>query len=123
MTRALPGGSPPKSPRRRAKTSAKLCQDGAIASDVVRKMIGDEAAGQNVDVKLAVTIAAQESNFGALVNSPAAAAAGAMGVMQLTGRDRRSLCRHRPLRRRLRTYGEASPTSGISSANLAATSS
>ena len=46
-------------------------------------MVADEAARQNVDVKLAETIAGQESGFGANVNSPAAAAAGAMGVMQL----------------------------------------
>ena len=46
-------------------------------------MVADEAARQNVDVKLAETIAAQELSFGTNVNSPAAAAAGAMGVMQL----------------------------------------
>ena len=87
MTRALPGGSPRSSavaPSVAETSAPKLCKDGAVAPDIVRKMIEDEAAGQNVDVKLAVTIAAQESNFGALVNSPAAAAAGAMGVMQLT---------------------------------------
>ena len=46
-------------------------------------MVADEAARQNVDIKLAETIANQESGFGANVNSAAAAAVGAMGVMQL----------------------------------------
>lgn len=54
-----------------------------MAPAIVHKMVADEATRQNVDVKLAQTIAAQESGFGANVNSPDAATAGAMGVMQL----------------------------------------
>ena len=54
-----------------------------MAPAIVRKMVADEATRQNVDIKLALTIAAQESGFGANVNSPDASAAGAMGVMQL----------------------------------------
>jgi soluble lytic murein transglycosylase-like protein len=46
-------------------------------------MVEDEAARQSVDVKLVLTIGAQESGFGAHVNSSAAAASGAKGVMQL----------------------------------------
>ena len=86
MARVLPATipaatSPPaKLP---ATSSVQRCADGALPPAIVRKMVADEAARQKVDVKLAETIAAQESGFGANVNSPAAAAAGAMGVMQL----------------------------------------
>ena len=86
MTRVLPAASSaPKSPTPKlpAISSVERCVDGSIAPAIVRKMVADEAARQNVDVKLAETIAAQESSFGTNVNSPAAAAAGAMGVMQL----------------------------------------
>jgi hypothetical protein len=86
MTRVLPAASSaPKSPTPKlpAISSVERCVDGAIAPAIVRKMVADEASRQNVDVKLAETIAAQESSFGTNVNSPAAAAAGAMGVMQL----------------------------------------
>ena len=91
MTRVFPAASSrakSPTPKLPAISSVERCVDGAIAPAIVRKMVADEAARQNVDVKLAVTIAAQESSFGANVNSPAAAAAGAMGVMQLTGRRR-----------------------------------
>jgi soluble lytic murein transglycosylase-like protein len=60
-----------------------LCKDRAFPTEVVRKLIEDEAARQGVDVRLALAIAAQESKFGARVNSAAAAASGAKGVMQL----------------------------------------
>ncbi len=69
-------------PAANASTSG-LCKDGAIAPEVVRKLIEDEATRQSVDVKLALAIGAQESSFGAQVNSAAASAAGAEGVMQL----------------------------------------
>jgi len=59
------------------------CTDRALPTEVVRKLIEDEATRQSVDVKLALAIAAQESNFGARVNSAAATASGAKGVMQL----------------------------------------
>lgn len=86
MTRVLlAASSSPTSPAPKlpATASVQPCADGAIAPAIVRKIVADEAARQNVDVKLALTIAAQESGFGANVNSPDAAAAGAMGVMQL----------------------------------------
>ena len=86
MTRVVPAAIPkPRSaaPKLPAISSIQRCADRAIAPAIVRKMVADEAARQNVDIKLAETIAAQESGFGAHVNSPAAAAAGAMGVMQL----------------------------------------
>ena len=59
------------------------CTDGEFPTEVVRKLIEDEAIRQSVDVKLALAIGAQESNFGAEVNSPAATESGAKGVMQL----------------------------------------
>jgi soluble lytic murein transglycosylase-like protein len=80
MAHALPGSSA-SSPK---PTPSARCNDRAIAPDVVRGMIEDEAARQSVDAKLAAAIASLESNFGERVNSPEAAAAGAMGVMQLT---------------------------------------
>ena len=86
MTRVLPVASfspTPLSPQLPAISSVQRCADGALPTATVHKMVADEAARQNVDVKLAETIANQESGFGADVNSPAAAAAGAMGVMQL----------------------------------------
>jgi soluble lytic murein transglycosylase-like protein len=86
MARVIPNeGAPATTPAPTISTAPqdKRCKDGALAPTVVRKMVADEAARQNVDLKLADTIAGQESSFGALVNSPAAAAADAMGVMQL----------------------------------------
>jgi soluble lytic murein transglycosylase-like protein len=59
------------------------CRDGAVAPEAVRKMIADEARRQGVDIKLALAIGGQESNFGAQVNSAAASISGAAGVMQL----------------------------------------
>jgi soluble lytic murein transglycosylase-like protein len=86
MAHALPiaDSSPTQpAPKIPAAYSDQHCTDSAIAPAIVHKMVSDEAARQNVDIKLAETIAGQESGFGANVNSPAAAAAGAMGVMQL----------------------------------------
>ena len=83
MALALPKASPAPAPTLPAMPSDERCKDGSIAPAVVRKMVADEATRQNVDLKLADTIAGQESSFGALVNSPAATAADAMGVMQL----------------------------------------
>jgi soluble lytic murein transglycosylase-like protein len=65
------------------------CDDHPVAPEAVRKMVTDEALRQGVDVKLAIAIAGQESSFGERVNSPAAAAAGAMGVMQITAETAR----------------------------------
>ena len=87
MARALPGrgDSPAPSPSGQAEPrSTSRCADGAIAPDIVKRMVEDEAARQQVDVKLASAIAGQESNFGERITSPSSAAAGAMGVMQLT---------------------------------------
>jgi soluble lytic murein transglycosylase-like protein len=85
MTRALPGNaSSSPAVTTVAPLLAGRCEDGVMTPDVIRKMVEDEATRQGVDVKLAIAIASQESNFGERVNSPAAAAAGAMGVMQLT---------------------------------------
>jgi soluble lytic murein transglycosylase-like protein len=86
MARLLPEPSAPAMTAASAIPATspdQRCKDGAMAPTIVREMVADEAARQNVDLKLADTIAGQESSFGALVNSPAAAAAGAMGVMQL----------------------------------------
>jgi soluble lytic murein transglycosylase-like protein len=86
MAHALPGHSEslPESPSARlAPLPDSRCKDGAVAPEIVKKMVEDEAARQQVDAKLATAIAEQESNFGERVNSPASAAAGAMGVMQL----------------------------------------
>jgi len=86
MARILPDRSAPGTTAAStipATSPDQRCKDGAIAPTIVREMVADEAARQKVDLKLADTIADQESSFGALVNSPAAAAAGAMGVMQL----------------------------------------
>ena len=83
MARLLPEASAPAMTAAPATSPDQRCKDGAMAPTIVREMVADEAARQNVDLKLADTIAGQESSFGALVNSPAAAAAGAMGVMQL----------------------------------------
>jgi soluble lytic murein transglycosylase-like protein len=85
MAHALPGRSA-ASPSATAAEAAPIARrkDRAVAPDVVRRMIENEAARQSVDVKLATAIAGQESNFGERVNSPAAAAAGVTGVMQLT---------------------------------------
>ena len=86
MVRVLPAASSSSTspaPIIPAKASIQPCADSAIAPAIVHKMVADEAARQNVDIKLAETIANQESGFGANVNSPDAAAAGAMGVMQL----------------------------------------
>jgi soluble lytic murein transglycosylase-like protein len=86
MAHALRGRSespPPSSSVSVAPLQDSRCKDGALAPEIVKKMIEDEAEKQQVDAKLATAIAEQESNFGERVNSPASAAAGAMGVMQL----------------------------------------
>jgi soluble lytic murein transglycosylase-like protein len=85
MSRAPPAANPSLTPAPEVHAVASLqpCADGVLAPAIVRQMVTEEAMRQNVDVKLAETIANQESGFGANVNSPAAAAAGAMGIMQL----------------------------------------
>src|SRR5260370_40567879 len=76
---------PPEAPPSTAETSAPgRCKDASVAPDLVRKMVESEAVRGNVDVKPAVAIAGQESNFGSRVNSPAGAPADARGGTQLT---------------------------------------
>lgn len=62
-----------------ANTVAIHCPDDALNPQAIKQMIVKEAAQQDVDDRLALAIADQESGFGARVNSPA----GARGPMQL----------------------------------------
>ena len=66
-------------PARADDLDVTTCVDGAVAPEMIRAMIQQESERQQVDPRLALAIADQESGFGRKVNSPA----GARGPMQL----------------------------------------
>lgn len=66
-------------PAKANRTSAELCENAVLSRDAIRDLVIAEAKRQNVDTKLALAVAAEESDYGMNVNSKA----GARGVMQL----------------------------------------